>query len=330
LAQAQAVRENHPKPKPAGEYTMDSLLIQRHFSRNMLLRLLIFSLIAAGLMYWNRAFIDGVYFQNQLTNTGYVINGVIAALFLLGLLNIIQALFHYADEEQALCRFVDNLEGPEAESPLHEVAATSLISHRYRLMLKLFEARAPINHSALASTLVAAQSSRYSTPRYINNILILTGVFGTIVALSLSLLGASDMLENSVNVDGMGIIIHGMSTALSTTITAIVCYVFFGYFNMKLSDVQTNLISGIEQITSHYLMPQFQVKTENVLYEFTGLIRSLQGLVDQMEDSQEGLAALEAKMMGLVEEQAGHPERLLVEMRSLKHILAEGFRLSEK
>ncbi|MEO5344455.1 MAG: hypothetical protein H7842_14200, partial [Gammaproteobacteria bacterium SHHR-1] len=301
-----------------------------HFSRKILLRLLAFSLVAVGLLYWNRGFIDSVYFQNQLTNVGYIINGVIAALFLLGLLNIMLALFHYAREERALCRFTDNIEGENSEAPLHEVAQGSLIGHRYRLIVRLFEARAPINHSALASTLVAAESSRYSTPRYINNILILTGVFGTIVALSLSLLGASDMLENSVDVGGMGIIIHGMSTALSTTITAIVCYVFFGYFNMKLSDVQTNLISGIEQVTSHYLMPRYQVKTENVLYEFTGLIRSLQGLVDQMEDSQEGLGALEAKMMALAEEQSGQPERLLAEMRSLKHILTEGFRLSDK
>ncbi|MBF0254946.1 MAG: hypothetical protein HQL47_00475 [Gammaproteobacteria bacterium] len=309
---------------------MDSLLIQRHFSRNILLRLLVFTLIAIGLLYWNRDFIDSVYFQNQLTHTGYVINGVIAALFLLGLLSVILGLLHYSREETALQRFIDNMESGGADTPLRKVPLHSLISRRYHLMAKLFEARAPINHSALASTLVAAESSRYSTPRYINNILILTGVFGTIVALSLSLLGASEMLENSVNVGGMGIIIHGMSTALSTTITAIVCYVFFGYFNMKLSDVQTNLISGIEQVTSNYLMPRFQVKTENVLYEFTGLIRSLQGLVEQMEDSQEGLVALEEKMMGLVEDQAGYPERMLAEMHALKHILAEGFRLSEK
>jgi hypothetical protein len=307
---------------------MDSLLIQRHFSRSILLRLFVFSAVAAGLVFWNRDFVDSVYFKNQLSNTGYVINGVIALLFLVGLFRIMLALFYYLREESALHRFLDNLESSSADTPLRKVPMASLISRRYQLMVKLYEARAPINHSALASTLVASESSRYSTPRYINNILILTGVFGTIVSLSLALLGASDMLESSVNVGGMGIVIHGMSTALSTTITAIVCYVFFGYFNMKLSDVQTNLISGIEQVTSNHLMPRFQVKTENVLYEFTGLIRSLQGLVEQMEDSQEGLIALEEKMLGLVEDQAGYPERMINELQTVKHILTEGFRLS--
>ena len=81
------------------------------------------------------------------------------------------------------------------------------------------------------------------------------------------------MLENAVSATGMGMVIHGMSTALSTTITAIVCYVFFGYMFQRLTDAQTNLISGVEQVTTAFLMPKFQVQTDNVLYEFTGLIR---------------------------------------------------------
>lgn len=309
---------------------MDSLLIRRQFSRNVLLRLALFSLLLAALIVWNMDYVTAVYFHKQINNTGHYINGTITALFLIGILRVAASLFDYLGEERALFRFLNNLEQGDSEDPLRGVSRHSLIAHRYQMLLKAYEARAPINQGALAATLVAAESSHNSTPRYINNILILCGVFGTIVALSLALLSASNMLENDVNAEGIGMVFFALSTAQNATISAIIYYIFLGYFNMKLGDVQTNLISGIEQVTHTYLMPRFQVKTENVLYEFTGLIRALQGLVEQMEDTQEGLVAMEEKIMSLLEAQTGLPERLLREMHGIKHILTEGFRLANE
>ena len=105
--------------------------------------------------------------------------------------------------------------------------------NRYKTLLDLYSRRTAINHNALASTLMAQESSYISFPKFVNNILILTGVFGTIVSLSIALLGASDMLGNINDGDGLGVVIHGMSTALSTTMTAILAYLFFGYFYLK-------------------------------------------------------------------------------------------------
>jgi len=128
----------------------------------------------------------------------------------------------------------------------------------------------------------------------------------------------------------MGMVVHGMSTALSTTITAIVCYVYFGYFYLKLTDVQTNLISGIEQVTLTHLVPRFQIQTDSVLYEFTGLIRSLQGLVKQMEKSQKALELVEVRLASTLDLYRDGIQGVSDDLGSIKTLLKHGFRLPEE
>jgi hypothetical protein len=290
--------------------------------------ILLFAVIAA-LMVWKYDFINQVYFRDQLTSTGLIINGAIVGLFVIGILRMITIFLHYAQEENALLRFLRNLREGE-QDPLNHIHKKAIIANRYRTMQGLFKANCPINHGSLASTLVANESTRNSLPKFINNILILTGVFGTIVSLSIALIGASDLLATSINVGGMGMVVHGMSTALSTTITAIVCFIFFGYFNLKLGDVQTNLISAVEQVTVNELLPRFQVQTDSALYEFTGLVRSLQGLVGQMKASQEGLQAVEQRIATTLQGYQAQNETLHQDMAEIMHILKRGFRLHEE
>jgi len=305
--------------------------------------MIILALGGAALFYWKLDFINNVYFRDQLTITGLVINGSILGLFLLGLLRIIALLIGYRREESALQQVIENLS--EGVEPLLEVPRARMISRRYRTMELLHRSNTPINHSALAATLVGAESTNTSFPKFINNILILSGVFGTIVSLSLALIGASDLLESSIEVGGMGLVIHGMSTALSTTITAIVCYVFFGYFFLKVTDVQTNLISGIEQVTSNHFMPLFQMQTEKVLHQFAGLIRSLQGLIGQMKNSQDSYQQLAVEMKGsqsafedletriisaLVDIHQAKFQPVTDDMNEIKTLLKLGFRLPDE
>ncbi|MEJ2455921.1 MAG: hypothetical protein P8103_17450 [Candidatus Thiodiazotropha sp.] len=307
---------------------MGSIQLRRNFSRNVLIRMIVLSAIIAALMVWRFEFINQVYFRDQLTPTGLIINGAIVGLFAIGILRMITIFLHYAQEENALIRFLRNLREGE-QDPLNRIHKKAIIANRYRTMQGLYKANCPINHGSLASTLVANESTRNSLPKFINNILILTGVFGTIVSLSIALIGASDLLATSVNVGGMGMVVHGMSTALSTTITAIVCFIFFGYFNLKLSDVQTNLISAVEQVTVNELLPRFQVQTDSALYEFTGLVRSLQGLVSQMKTSQEGLETVEQRVQETLQSYQERSEAMHEDMAEIKHILKAGFRLHE-
>ena len=325
------------------DWPLESIQFHRNFSRNVLIRMGVLAFAAAGLLLWKLDFINNVYFRDQLTVTGIVINGAILGLFLLGLFRIVVLLLGYRREEAALQQVISNL--GEGSEPMDNVAGERMISRRYRTMENLHRSNTPINHNALAATLVGAESTNTSFPKFINNILILSGVFGTIVALSLALIGASDMLESSIEVSGMGLVIHGMSTALSTTITAIICYVFFGYFFLKVNDVQTNLISGIEQVTSNHFMPRFQMQTETVLHQFAGLIRSLQGLIGQMKNSQDSYQQLALEMKGsqsafedletriiaaLVDVHRTKFQPVSEDMEQIKSLLKLGFRLPDE
>lgn len=307
---------------------MQIITFRSHFSRNTLLLMLLLAVILASVSIWKFELIQTVYFKDQLTATGWIINGSIVALFLVGMLRMVSIFLSYSREEAATSRFIHNQE-EENENPLDQVRVNSIIARRYLAMERLFNSSTPINQGALAATLLANESTRTSLPKYISNILILTGVFGTIVSLSLALLGASDLLENAVDVGGMGLVIHGMSTALSTTITAIVCYLFFGYFYLKLTDAQTNLLSAIEQVTTTYLAPLFIVEQETTLYEFTGLVRSLQSLVKQMQVSQKVVTKAEAQLLAAVDEyqdQIGESNR---DMITVIELLRRGFRLRD-
>jgi len=308
---------------------LESINLRQHYSRNTLFRMVLIALVAAGLVVWKFELINTVYFKDQLTQMGLVINGSIIVLFIVGLLRMVGILFSYMREEAALTRFVRNVEKRQDGDPIKGVNAGSLIARRYATLRRLHEARTPINQNALAATLVASESTRNGLPRYIHNILILTGVFGTIVSLSMALIGASDVLENAISATGMGLVIHGMSTALSTTITAIVCYVFFGYFYQRMTDAQTNLISGIEQVTTTYLMPRFQIQTDSVLYEFTGLIRSLQGLVDQMQKSQQGFESTQDQLADTLDLYRDKVDKLDDRLGTIVHQLRAGFRLRD-
>jgi hypothetical protein len=308
---------------------LESIKLRRNFSRNTLFRMIILALLAAAVAVWKFDLIDAVYFKDQLTPMGLLINGAIVALFVVGLLRIVAILASYMREEGALERFVNNIDKRPDSDPLKGVGTNTMIARRYVTMRRLHEAHTPINQNALAATLVASESTRNGTPRYINNILILTGVFGTIVSLSIALLGASKVLENAVSATGMNMVIHGMSTALSTTITAIVCYVFFGYLYQRLTDAQTNLISGVEQVTTNYLMPRFQIQTDNVLYEFTGLIRSLQGLVDQLQRSQRGFESTQDQLADTLETYHAKADKLDGRLDDIARQLRVGFRLRD-
>lgn len=298
-----------------------------NYSRSVLFQFLLLSVLVGFLLLINHEFLVNFYFKNQVTNTGYIVNGSILALFLLGIFRIIALLLRYSREENALSRFINNVESEEA-LPTENINKKSLIYHRYSSVLEISKHNVAVNHSALASTLVATESTRLGLPRFISNILILTGVFGTIISLSIALLGASDIIDSADGISGMSIVIHGMSTALSTTATAIVCYLFFGYFYMKLTDVQTELLSGIEQATTLYIMPRFTYQTDSMLHEVGSLVKALREAANVMASTQAAFTEAGRNLSALTGDNAQSLLRLSADIEEIKSLLRDGFRLS--
>ncbi|MFK5985715.1 MAG: hypothetical protein QM479_09835 [Pseudomonadota bacterium] len=299
------------------------------YSFNTLVQLFVFTIVIAVLILLSLPFLKSFYFANQITYTGILINGLIVSLFFIGLLKIIYLLFYYWAEEKALAQLVRNLNQAQHNITL-KVCPKSIIAGRFQTMTDIHKKKSNINQSALASILVAHESTLLSLPRFISNILILCGVFGTIISLSIALLGASNLLETSHDISGMGTVIHGMSTALSTTTTAIVCYLFFGYFFQRLSDIQTHLFSAIELVTTQHLMPKFNHQGDNIMFQLTELVSSLNQTAISMQSVQQQLLSASQKADNLISKYDSRMNNMESDMHIIADLLRQGFRLPNK
>jgi len=306
---------------------MDTNRLLTRLSNRILLQLLVAIVLVAVAIVFNAEFLKNFYLENQQTNTGIILNSIIASILLFGMFNLLFLLLRYNREESAITAFVENVEAIRKD-PTEGLNTHSLIVKRFATMKSINSAHGEINHNALAAMLTADESTRLGIVRYINNILILTGVFGTIVSLSIALIGASDLIDTaSSGLEGMGLVIHGMSTALSTTITAIVSYVLFGYFYLRVRDVQVNLISGIEHLTSVYLIPKFVKRGEDVVNQMAGLIKGIIRATEKMSETQEVYQASALTLQQSINGNKEQMDQLSNDITIIKKLLREGFRL---
>ena len=125
----------------------------------------------------------------------------------------------------------------------------------------------------------------------------------------------------------MGLVIHGMSTALSTTITAILCYLFYGYFNLKLGDAQTHLLSGVEEVTTVYLLPKYSRDSESMLQEVSGLVHGLREAAGAMLAIQQEYAQAGNRLNDVAAELGQQMSASTENIDSIKQLLRDGFRL---
>jgi len=309
---------------------MDTKRLLSHNSFKIIIQLAIAIALILILITANFEFLNLFYLENQQTNTGIIINSVIVGLLVVGMSNILFHLIRYHQQEKAIAGFIDNVESLR-KNPILDVDPDSIIVKRFMIMNTIQKVNGEINHSGLAAMLTADESTRLGLVRFINNILILTGVFGTIVSLSVALIGASDLIESATTgLNGMGLVIHGMSTALSTTITAIVSYMVFGYFFMRINNLQTHLLSGIEQLTSVYLMPRFVKPTEDVVSNVDELVKAVSNATNKLHQTQELYLNSAQALSKSISNNQDQVNDLIEEIAGIKHLLRDGFRLPEQ
>jgi len=276
---------------------------------------------------WQLPALLALYSSQQVGQVGWVLNGLVVALFGVGLIRLTMLLLAAWREEQVLAKAMA-LAPANADLLPTSLPLDSLIGERMVSMQLSQRQHQPIHHDVLASALVARYGSGMTLPRFVNNSLILCGVFGTIVSLSMALVGASDLL-NTVNSSGMGLVIHGMSTALSTTMTAILCYLYFTWLLHSAADVETRLLAAVEQFTVHHLLPLFHVDSESINHQLAELLLSMGVLIERMESAAAAQPDLIAAIASLREQQQQTQLQHSADLERLATLLQQGFRLEQ-
>ncbi|MDX2474292.1 MAG: hypothetical protein QNL91_11335 [Candidatus Krumholzibacteria bacterium] len=274
-----------------------------------------------------------------------VLNGVVLVLFALGLGHLYRALRHYARQEAQIETFMARrAEGVTSATVLAEFTEPSLLRERHATIKELFDSGGVVAHRAISAIMRAGESQQRSIPRFVNNVLILTGVFGTVSSLIFALIGATDVLQTAAPGSGMGLLLLGMNTALTTTATAIVCYFFFTYFYHRFTDLQTWVISRLERAALLYMVSDFTFEAEAVNHQAKLLIEDVRELVTGMRDGMAGMADTVARLDETTRARHEQGERLvdgqnlqaakqdesLAQLAELRRVLVEGFRLERQ
>ncbi|MCM2284674.1 MAG: hypothetical protein NDI81_07835 [Desulfobacula sp.] len=319
---------------------MRTFQTQGQTCRTRLLALLVIGIAAVAAVCFQRWDLVRDIYLTDLKNM--VLNGAIAVLFAVGIWRLFHAFGRYDFEEKQVDKFIRCIQtGSPAEDWGNAAAPRSIIARRYAEIQELFDRRVPIHQGALSAIMMAEQSAWSSFPRFVNNVLILTGVFGTIVSLIFALVGAGRTLGSAVPTEGMAIMLSGMNTALTTTATAITCFFIYSYFYGKLADVQTHVFSAVEKTVLIHIIPRFAFDAETVNHQTAQLIGQLKALIIEV---QKGTTVILNTLAGLTTHNESHLEKLdaliarqdsqlagtgkvIKGLERLQDVMAEGFRL---
>lgn len=300
--------------------------IRKSSAKSTLFQIVFFLIaMAVGILFLKES-IQSLYTSGDISKTGMIINGIIFVLFLMGMLRIIIVLFRYIREHQAVLRLVESLK-LNATNPLAGLPETSLAAQRYKAVKWVAQQGSPINQAAMAASSNSSENSRLTLIRFVHSTLILAGVFGTVVSLSMALVGAAGLLNSPEGVKEMGEIISSMSSALSSTVTAIVCFFIFAYFYLRLNDARIQVLTQIEDVTSLYLLPKVIKNEEGMIHQVATLTSALNQAADRLFTVEQSFITAGDRLQQAVNSLQNEVSKNSLD--EIKDLIRKGFHLSE-
>ena len=300
--------------------------IRKSSAKSTLFQIVFFLIaMAVGILYMKES-IQVLYTSGEISKVGMIINGIIFALFLLGMLRIVMVLFRYINEHNAILRLVESLK-LNMNDPISEIPESSLAVQRFKAVSWIAKQGAPINQAAMAASCNASESSRLTFIRFVHSTLILAGVFGTVVSLSMALIGAAGLLNSPEGVKEMGTIISSMSSALSSTVTAIVCFFIFAYFYLRLNDARIQVLTQIEDVTSLYLLPKVSQTEEGMIHQVANLTTALNEAAQKLLMVEQNFINAGERLQLAVNDLHGQVNTNSLD--EIKDLIRKGFHLSE-
>jgi hypothetical protein len=291
-----------------------------------LMQMLVLLFLLGTVVLFNKDQVVAFFYSTQAGQLGLILNGLILLIFLLGLVRMIFMFLSYSQEQETLNQFVRRTE-ENAANPAYNLSESALVVSRYYAVQTIARQRAPVNQAALAATLLASQTAQFTLVRFVNSILILAGVLGTVISLAVALMGAAGLMNSPDNMKSMWDIIGGMSNSLSTTVTAIVCYVFFAYFYLRLQDARTQLLANIEDVTTLYILPRFKHAENDILHDVAVLAADLRKAADNITHVQDRFLQAGERLQLAVDDLQAVVAQSGENIRVIRDSVREGFRL---
>ncbi len=295
-------------------------------AKSTLFQVVLVILAIAALVVVNLPTILNFYENGDISKVGFIINGIILTLFFFGIIRIIMVLVRYVIQHGILLQLTGLLK-ENAKDPTARLPQKSLAVERYKAVSWVVNQDAPVNQEALAASANARENTRLTFIRFVHSTLILAGVFGTVVSLSMALIGAAGLLNSPEGVKEMSTIIGGMSSALSSTITAIVCFFIFAYFYLRLNDARIQLLTSIEDMTSMFLIPKVTHTEDGMIRQITQLSESLNQAADKVLMLEDNFMKVGDRLQLAVDDLHGKVNsNHIIE---IKDLIRKGFHLSE-
>lgn len=226
-----------------------------------------------------------------------------------------------AQEARAAAPEGDNVPATTSAIPLHELAegvpVRTLVGDRLSTIGKMRTVRAKINVGALQQSTILKESARWSLalPAYIVSVVMMLGLLGTFIGLSLMVVDIHNALPDSgttadsskwaESVSSLGRILAGKKTAFSATLAGIFFSILVSAFNFALARAQSACYDALERFTAEELLPAtvpaFDDETpwEKLSTQLGDSFEHLQKLTVDQAHSVEQMAAIE-KVFGAV------------------------------